>query len=156
MGTNSILNEQLFYTTLRGIRFPAELENLRITTKLYHASLDTPSQRDDALQLIEFMAHAHPRLRTVEIGYGTYWTGMCVARWIRRELGESESGNGAGALAGTPVGTLVFSEHKRKIVFSDARRVVMMESQSGWVEDKVMNTGSSFLGWLRRLWPRGC
>ncbi|KAF5384965.1 hypothetical protein D9615_001167 [Tricholomella constricta] len=130
----------LLYITLRDIQFPAQLENLRISTKLNHGNLDKPTQQAEASRLIELMARAHPKLRSVEIGYGTYWTGTYVVRWTRLVSSCNRSAS--------TLGKLIFNEHRRTIVYPDAQRAVL-ETDLGDV--KVARTGNYFVTWLRRL-----
>ncbi|GLB35757.1 putative mitochondrial calcium uniporter [Lyophyllum shimeji] len=104
----------LLYRALRSARFPPKLENLRIITKLNHGNLDKHTQEREASTLIESMAHAHPMLRNIEIGYGTYWTGTYNVRWSRLGVPTDSDDD--------VLGRLHFTEHRRTIVFPDAQR----------------------------------
>ncbi|KAG6846089.1 hypothetical protein H0H87_006453 [Tephrocybe sp. NHM501043] len=66
----------LLYIDLRNTQLPSQLMNLRVLTRLNHGNLDMPTQQEEASRLIEFLATTHPLLQHVEIGYGTYWTGV--------------------------------------------------------------------------------
>ncbi|KAG6911372.1 hypothetical protein DXG01_001043 [Tephrocybe rancida] len=129
----------LLYITLRNIQLPPRIENLRMSTKLNHGNLDTPTQQQEALQFIESIALAHPRLQDVEIGYGTYWTGTYIARWKRNVI-RSDDAHPAS------LGSLVFKEHRRTIVFPDVQG---MSETDQWSGSKGANW--RIVMWARRL-----
>jgi hypothetical protein len=105
---------QVLYILLRNIALPPNLETLRIFTKLIHGNLDIPTQESEASRLIEGMARTLPMLHSVEIAYGTYWTGTYQARWNRIwSAADIQQGS---------LGKLSFSEHKRTIVYEGVRR----------------------------------
>lgn len=128
----------MLYILLRSITLPPKLETLRISTKLNHGNLDTPTQELEVSRLIENMALTHPILHSVEISYGTYWTGTYLARWSRLASSSEKDGT---------LGRLFFNERRRTIVFPDAHR-----SEKEWDQNRLAQGGFSFVMWLRQLY----
>lgn len=145
-----------------------------------------PTQENEVRKVAERLAKGHAALRTVEIAYGTYWTGTYFAKWDRIKwsgggLGndggdeEEERVSGSGEASGDEdnvitgkkirleedeeqeeeerLGTLIFSESKRNILFCNNR---MSDEAFGEVErahykGTLPSRFGHVLVWFRKL-----
>ncbi|KXN90560.1 hypothetical protein AN958_04073 [Leucoagaricus sp. SymC.cos] len=75
----------VLYSLLGSHKFPLSLEHLSFTTHLKNSSsLDSKTQCVDAARFTECLGGVNPRLKTIDVSYGTYWTGVVDVNWRRR------------------------------------------------------------------------
>lgn len=142
---------------LRDICLPPHLEALHVLTKLNHANLDVPTQEREVSRIAERLARNHPALRSFEVTYGTYWTGMYRAKWDRSGYtppnGHGNRNRGKEREAGedSPMGVLDFEESKRHTVFRNINR--MSEEEWEEVRERKRRFGHVYL-WFRKMLAR--
>ena len=71
------------YDMIGTILPPSSLKSIKILTHLGSEEYYLRAQENQAVSFIQAFASHHPKVQTIEISYGIYWTGMYTAKWSR-------------------------------------------------------------------------
>ena len=72
------------------IALPSNLKNIELSTRLVSEE-DPTVQENQAASFIQVFASRYPKVQRIDILYGSYWTGMCTAKWERLRETKDES-----------------------------------------------------------------